>query len=146
MKKLYFIGMIALSTNLMQAEITYDEYKKLSMVAQSRRTTEQKVDYKQNKVNKNIKMETPEFRFALKLFEYYEKTLNQEMTPIEFINEVSRKVANYIEVNKDKASSETGRNEIKDFLNTYLNLSLSELRSQVGTKEEEEGIMNRYVN
>ena len=128
-----------LSTSLTKTEANYEEYKKLSLVAQPRRTSEQKVEYKQSKIKKNTKMETPEFRFALKLTEYYEKAINNQMTPIDFIQEISRKVANYIENSQNK-----NHDEIKDFLNTYLSLSLNELKVQIGTKEEE-GIMNRYI-
>lgn len=140
MKKLYTISTIMLSASLIQADMSYDEYKQFSLVAQPRRTEEQKKLYKQTKIQKNTKMETPEFRFALKLSEYYEKMLEQTMTPIEFIQEISRKISNYIKNSKDKTND-----EIKDFLNPYLTLSLSELKAQVGTKKEE-GIMNRYID
>lgn len=141
MKKLQLLMIAILSTTAIKADLNYGNYRQFGEVAQARRTHDQKAAYKQSKIDKGASMETAEFRFALKLSEYYGKLLSGDMKALEFIEEISRKVQNYLN-NKENHST---HEEKAAFLNEYLKLSLEDLQDRVGTIETP-GSMQRYVD
>jgi hypothetical protein len=114
------------------------EFERLGQVAPARRNKMQKEEYRSTKAQKSdFVAETAEFRFALKLEEYYRKFLAGEMTLLSFIEEISRKIANYLENKQEHIHHAATQKEITDFLNDYLSMSLEDLQAKVGEKEED---------
>lgn len=121
MKKLEILAMLALSTMVIKASIP--------------RTEEEKATYLQSKLNRGDKLETAEFRFALKLVEYKENLENGSITQEKFNKKMIAKVALYL--------SKPG-NLGWTFVCQYMMLPLEELQNKVGTKETL-GTMQRYI-
>lgn len=131
----------------------FAEYERISKVVESKKTKEQKDAYLAGKAAKpNFQPETPEFRFAIKLEEYYRKLLSGEMTIIEFIEKVSQKIANYFENKKSHIHHAANQEAIAQFLDEYLSMPLKDLQNKVGKKDEDLhtrkrlGRMQRFVN
>lgn len=116
------------------AEFSAETQKRLE------RTNEERQRYLEEKKAKGVKLETPEFRFALKLAEYKAKLENGSMTETDFNATIGKKIQVYIA----KLAPEDVLCGLV-FLEEYRKLPLSELHARVGTKEEM-GTMQRYTN